>query len=279
MTYKRILVPIDFSDCAYNALEYAMTFAEANEAKLILLHAYHVPIPAAETGVYVDVSATEDYEEDIKEKIRELHEKYPQLAELAEPYKVKVSFASDAILNELNENAYDLVIMGTHGATNTFDELVGSNTLHVVKGSGIPVLAIPYNFKGFKIDRVLFAFDYQHIGTMKMVQPLVDFALNFGAEVHILHVTDKLERLHEGAIAEAKILEQYFKDIPHSYRMLEDEHVESGVLDYIKAHDIDVLAVMPRKHNLFERLFQSSVTRQLVHHSNIPLLSFHQEEE
>ena len=278
MTYKKILVPVDFSDCSYNALEYALNFAESNEAKLVLLHAYHVPIPAAETGVYVDVNITDDFEEDIKKKIQELYQRYPQLEKLSDPYKVKVSFASDAILKEIEEHSYDLVIMGTHGATNTFDELVGSNTLHVVKGSGTPVLAIPYNFKGFKIEEILFAFDYRQIGTMKMVEPLVQFALNFGAQVHILHITDKLEKLHEGAIAEAKTLERYFKDISHTYQMLEGEHIESGVLDYIETHDIDVLAVMPRKHTLFEKLFHSSVTKQLVHHSNIPLLAFHQEE-
>ena len=126
MTYKKILVPVDFSDCSYNALEYALNFAESNEAKLVLLHAYHVPIPAAETGMYVDVNITDDFEDDIKKKIQELYERYPQLEKLSDPYKVKVSFAADAILKEIEEHPYDLVIMGSHGRRGLARFLLGS---------------------------------------------------------------------------------------------------------------------------------------------------------
>ncbi len=276
MTYKKILVPLDFSDCSENALKYAITFAQSLEAKLLLLHAYHIPIPAAETGMFIDANLGDDFVQEANAKMVNLYQKYPVLDQLTDPYKIKVAFASEAILSEATANKVDLIIMGTHGASNAFDELVGSNTMHVVKGSKIPVLAIPNNYSKFKINQVLFAFDYQNIGGKEMIQPLIDFALSFGAKIHILHITDRLDRLDQGAIGEAKMLDKYLKNIPHHYHMLEDEHVEEGIKEYIKDKNIDVLAVMPRKHTFFQRMFQSSVTRQLVHHSSIPLLAFHE---
>ena len=45
---KTILAATDFSDSAQNAVEYAASMAELTEAKLILFHAYHVPIVASE---------------------------------------------------------------------------------------------------------------------------------------------------------------------------------------------------------------------------------------
>ena len=274
MTYKKILIPIDFSECAINALQYGIHFAQSTEAKLVLLHAYHVPMPAAEAGLTIDTTISDDFIEEGKEQMEKLYKQFPELSQLSEPYEIKMSFAADAIVDTAREVHADLIIMGTHGANNAVDELVGSNTLHVVKKCEIPVLAIPANYTGVKINDLLFSYDYLSISNKAVIQPLIDFTLAFGAKLHVMHITDKLDKLHQGAIGEARLLEQYLKGIPHTYKMAEGEHVETGILEYIDSHEIDVLAVMPRKHNLFERLFQSSVTKQLIHHSNIPLFAF-----
>ena len=274
MTYKKILVPMDFSDCAINALKYAMDFAKSTESKLVLLHAYHIPIPAAEAGLTMDANVAEDFIQEGQEKMKKLYQDYPELENLAEPYEITMSFASDAIVNTSREVDANLIIMGTHGANNAIDELMGSNTLHVIKKCNIPVLAVPANVENFKISEILFSYDYQTINTKEIIQPLIDFALAFGAKLHIIHITDKLDKLHQGAIGEARLLEQYLKGIPHHYHMTEGEHIEDSILEYINSHNVDILAVIPRRHNLFERLFQSSVTKQLVHHSNVPLFAF-----
>ena len=274
MSYKKILIPVDFSDCAKNALKYAIQFAKATESKLVLLHAYHIPIPAAEAGITIDANMADDYVNEGQEQMEKLYSEFPDLSELALPHEIKMSFASDAIVNTARELEVDLIIMGTHGASNAIDEMVGSNTLHVVKKCEIPVLAVPINYEGTLVNDILFSYDYQSISSKEVIQPLIDFALAFGAKLHIMHITDKLDKLHQGAIGEARLLEQYLKGITHTYHMSEGEHIETGILEYIDSHDIDILAVMPRKHNMFERLFQSSVTKQLIHHSNVPLFAF-----
>ena len=274
MSYKKVLIPVDFSDCAKNALKYAIQFAKATESKLVLLHAYHIPIPAAEAGITIDANMADDYIDESKEQMEKLYQEFPELTDLALPFEITMSFASDAIVNTANNLEVDLIIMGTHGANNAIDEMVGSNTLHVVKKCEIPVLAIPGNYSHTQVKDILFSYDYQSISSKEVIQPLIDFALSFGAKIHIMHITDKLDKLHEGAIGEARLLEQYLKGITHTYHMSEGEHIETGILEYIDTHDIDILAVMPRKHNMFERLFQSSVTKQLIHHSNVPLFAF-----
>ncbi|GJM29024.1 MAG: universal stress protein [Cyclobacteriaceae bacterium] len=274
MSYKKILVPVDFSDCAVNALKYAISFAKSTEAKLVLLHAYHLPIPVAEAGLNINTNIAEEYISEGTEKMKQLYSRFPELEQLSEPYEIKMSFASDAIVTTAKELKAELIIMGTHGATNVFDELVGSNTLHVIKKSNIPVLAIPINYEQNNVKNILFSYDYQSIKSKQVIQPLIDFALAFAAKVHIMHITDNLAKLHAGAVGEAKLLEGYLKGISHTYHMAEGEHVEGSILEYIKSHPIDIIAVMPRKHTLFERIFQSSVTKQLVHRSNIPLFAF-----
>lgn len=275
MTNNRILVPIDFSDCALNALEYAISFAKTTEAKLVLLYAYHIPVPAAEAAMSINTRLVDDFVKEGDAKMDRLFTRYPELDQLVESKKIIMAFATDAIASEVKDSKVDLIIMGTHGASNAFEELVGSNTLHIIKKSNKPVLAVPNEVNHFNIKEILFSYDYHSIDGKETIQPLIDFALLFGAQIHVLHITDKLDRIHSGAVSEAKLLERYLKDIPHQYHMLAGEHVESAILEYIKNHGIDALAVMPRKHNMFERLFQSSVTKQLAHHSKIPMLAFH----
>jgi nucleotide-binding universal stress UspA family protein len=58
-----------------------------------------------------------------------------------------------ATMNELvNAKMVELVIMGTHGASNFLDNLIGSNTSLFIKDAPCPVLAVPSQayFTGFK---------------------------------------------------------------------------------------------------------------------------------
>ena len=276
--YKKILVPIDFSPCSYNALEYAMWFAQKNHSKIVLLHAYHIPIPVAEMEVYIDVNRVANFEKETQEKIDELVQTYPQLDQLLAEQHTKAAFAIEAINKQVAESDCDFIIMGTHGATNTFDELVGSNTLHTIKQCEVPVLAIPAEYEPAEIQNILFAFDYKPLESREDLLPLIEFTQSNGAQMHVVHITDRLDRLHESEIGEAKILEQHLKGIPHRYHMLEANHIEDGLMEYINTHNIEVIAVMPRKHSVWEKLFKSSISKQLVHHSNIPILAFHHQE-
>ena len=272
--YRKILVPVDFSEYAHNALKVAIAMAKKVDAQLVLLHAFDIPVPSAEMGLVIDTNLAEDFERESEQKMKELYTTYPELGSLVAFHKIKVAFPSDAIMEEIDSGEIDLIIMGTHGAHSAFDELVGSNTLHVIQKSGKPVLAIPGISQMDSVKEILFAFDYQSITNSHMLQPLVDFARSFAAQIHILHITEHIQKLDSDAIQEAKNLEQYLKDIPHHYHMLESKDVESGIEEYLQKHQIDVLAVMPRKHTLWDKIFKSSVTRKLIHHSNVPLLVF-----
>ena len=48
---KTILFPTDYSETAKNALQYALNLAKFSHAKIILLHAYQIPVPTGEVPV------------------------------------------------------------------------------------------------------------------------------------------------------------------------------------------------------------------------------------
>ena len=51
----------------------------------------------------------------------------------------------------------------------------------------------------------------------------------------------------------------------------------SGIEKFIKTqtHEIDILTIFPRKHNIFSQLFINSASKDLAFHFNLPLLVNH----
>ena len=60
---KTIIIPTDFSDCANNASEYAAKLAKSIDAKVLLLHVYHVPLTSA-PDFPVEVKTAEDLQKE-----------------------------------------------------------------------------------------------------------------------------------------------------------------------------------------------------------------------
>ena len=274
--FDKILVPTDFSECAANALRFAVKFAKKANGKIVLLNAYHIPMPIAETTLAIDASLTENYIEETKERMNKLVASMPGLEEVLMDSKMEMAFVQDAIEAAAKKLKVDLIIMGTKGASNPIDTFFGSNTLHTVKKSSCPVLAIPDSAKEMKIDKLLFAYDYDILESQSSIAPVIDFARAFKAEVHILNVSESDEPLDHAKIRGAQILQHYLKNVPHFYHRVVNENVEDGIEEYVNEHEIDVIMVMARKHNFFDRVFHKSVTRELVYKSKMPLLAFHE---
>lgn len=141
LNLKRILVPIDFSDCSRKALQYAIPFAKEHQAALTLL--YVVP-PIYGTGEYDGI----DYAE-LAVSMRVSGEK--QLAKLALD-EVRGEVSTDTVVRvgsptrEIIEMAQsmpaDLIVISTHGRTGLKHVFLGSVTEHVVQRAPCPVFIV-----------------------------------------------------------------------------------------------------------------------------------------
>ncbi len=138
---KKILVPIDFSECSRKALQYAIPLARQFEASLTLLHVVQVNYYAGDFGT-VDVALLEN-------EMRSNGEK--QLAELIErevgaALPCAALVRSGRVVSEIvaiaGEAAIDLIILSTHGHTGLKHVLLGSVAENVVRHAPCPVLIV-----------------------------------------------------------------------------------------------------------------------------------------
>ncbi len=140
MATQHFLVPIDFSEYADHALEYAMTLAGKLDARITLLHVLQsVALGGADMGVTLPYSYLETLEAEIRSTL--------------ESYRTRITAAGlegtavlvhGAPFHEIIEIAkaqqVDLIIMGTHGRTGFGHLFLGSVAEKVVRLAPCPVL-------------------------------------------------------------------------------------------------------------------------------------------
>jgi len=138
---QRILVPLDFSECARKALQYAIPFAEMCEARLLLLHVVQLSYTAGELGppeaLLVDADARDGAEKRLRELAAEAVGK-----RAAWETVVRLGLPADEIVEAANELNADLIIISTHGHTGLKHILLGSVTEAVVRRAPCPVLTV-----------------------------------------------------------------------------------------------------------------------------------------
>jgi len=274
--FKKILIPIDFSDCANNALEWALQIFHQPDVNFVLLHAYHIPVPHVELGsTSIIEPLIEGYEEEIQNKKEALFNKYPELQKKALKFEIVHAFTNDAILSTVDQFAIDLIIMGTHGAKGTLEEFLGTMTSLVIKEVDVPVLAIPRDAKQRNIEKIAFATDLELLEGKEQIAPLMEFIELCRAKTYVIHVKKSESTLDDEKQAVKDILDFYFSDYSHSFIVIEAENEEKAIVEYIKEHDLQLISVMPRKHDFFEKIFKKSFTKQIAFHSTIPLFVFH----
>lgn len=139
MLPQLILVPIDFSANAEQALDYACELAGKLGAKVHLVHAVVSP-PSA-----LQVALTEDIIENIVKEHREALDKLAAAragrASFGAP-TVEVGDPRDTIVATAEALSADLIVMGTHGRRGLSRVMMGSVAEDVIRHAPCPVLAV-----------------------------------------------------------------------------------------------------------------------------------------
>ena len=137
-----ILVPVDFSDQARAVVEWAAHLASEHKSKLVLFHAYHLPVEFQQLeGAYLPP----DFWANVKAEAQESLARYEselQESGCAVESVTREGYAATAIVDEANERGADLIVIGTHGLSGLQHMLLGSVAERVVQKAPCPVLTV-----------------------------------------------------------------------------------------------------------------------------------------
>lgn len=141
---RRILIPIDGSECSLKAAKYATRIAKDENAQLFCIHCI-VSIPY---GYFNPASSTEQYYGDIKEKVESWFDKVRLIAKAEDIIKLTTETFTDShsVINSILDYAIsreiDLIVIGTRGRTGLKRFLMGSVANGVVQHAHCPVLLV-----------------------------------------------------------------------------------------------------------------------------------------
>lgn len=268
---KHIFVPTDFSDCAKNATEYAISFASSFKSDIILYNGYELPY--SETEVLVNV--VDVIKDASKRALGEEFERYNPVAKSKQVNLIaKSQFGAtpNAICNAAFENKADLIIMGTHGASGLTKVLLGSNAAGVSKESKIPVLIIPNNANAKPIKRIVFAYDMQKKDAESVLNPLIELAKNTNAHITILNMNNDVKNLTMDAAVSGVNLHAGLAGLDHVFVFSDNTDIAEGIKDAAYKYGADLVVVISRHHNVFASLFHKSATKQVAYSVDVPML-------
>jgi nucleotide-binding universal stress UspA family protein len=137
---KNILVPIDFSENSYQALEFGFHLASQNKAIIHLLHTIETVASLRKYGLPEDSNECET-EECVKQEFKKFIEKFPKgMVEIVE--SVTTGKPHEEILQYARDHKIDIIVISSHGWTGFTNLITGSVTSKVLKLSEIPVLCL-----------------------------------------------------------------------------------------------------------------------------------------
>jgi nucleotide-binding universal stress UspA family protein len=139
---KTILVPTDFSPCARQAAEEALTLVRGFGGRIVFLHVLDIrniyPAGYGAETVLLPPLTPEDLEPDWQEFLQDLSLGDGLLWEK----QTREGQAAQTIVETADEIAADLVVIGTHGRSGLAHMLLGSVTEQVLRSTACSVLTV-----------------------------------------------------------------------------------------------------------------------------------------
>lgn len=286
---KTILVPTDFSPAADNAARYALSLAEYMQADVKLCSAINERERTRITDQlvwphdeYSSIKETTDQELRVLAKRLSLEQSLKNdqsSVAVFEPnltYCCKAGSVTDAVRELVIDEKMSMVVMGLWGATGINSFFAGSNSREMIDKADFPLLLVPSKTSFNGIKTIAFATDLSE-GDAEVIHSLAGLARKFNAEVLIVHVIDgkihnkEYEKQVTGFLSDISNKVDYPKIY---YRDVKSVDIDKG-LDWVIEHrEIQMIAMVHRKHDLLDRLFKESYTKKLARHVEIPLLVF-----
>jgi len=287
---KRILVPVDYSDCSRFACRYAIKLACKLGAEIKLFHAYYSPAfdlielaGAVQTQSQLREEVTINLEEGEKETIESFMNSLKEYIADCNITTVKMSYdiapgvPEDEIINYCDSYNPELVVMGTKGKGTGVGSIIGSVTASVINKITFPVLAIPekYTFIGEEnVRNVMYVTDFDESDFLTL-KSLINLTDQLNLDIQCVHIGDpnswdkvKMEGL-------MKYFAEVYGKTQVTYSFVSEKNLLADLDQLIRAKSINILSLTAHRQRILDKLFKRNITKKLFYHTGIPLLVFH----
>ena len=270
---KKIMIATDFSQCAGNAMEYALDLATLCNGEVSVIHAIH-PTEGIDNNVYNSLYITEYYEAKKKalEAWIEAYKTEARYSQLTIKTVCEVGFLADMLEAQISAEAPDLLVMGTMGATG-IGTLLGSNASMITSKVRIPTLLIPLGQQFKPKAKFVLASDFSENSLQPMAKFLNDFLeiceITEIDVVSVLEGTDKPSKNDEIELLKPLV------NASARFHYIHDTSPIKAIDNYIEGNEIEILCTVKHHQSFLYRLFFNSRTKALANQALTTILVLH----
>lgn len=274
---KTILFPTDFSENSNHSAQYAAMLAKRFDAKLVLLNVYSVILPVVSESPMIfdkdDIIVRRQNDAELSLQVFTdsliLQSGLPseQIVQL-----VEYGLVTDVIADKANEMNVDLIVMGTHGASNMLDRWFGTNAEKVVESSKCPVWVLPEGTPLTMPKVIMYAADFKE-DEVSATYEILAIAQPMGASCKVIHIHDYFELNADHTVKqEVAELKKEFQNFDVTIKDINREEILKGLETYVRNHKPDVLAMAVYEKSFFNKLFNNSLTEHFIQKAKLPML-------
>ncbi len=271
---KAIVVPTDFSHNALIAARYALQLARQQGYETHFLHSY-LPFNSAFQNPRANQKDESRTKEMAEAAMREFLDEIGNNDGLTTSSSIVQGNLVDALTQFIKDKSAGLVVMGTHGASGTRKDVLGSNTYDVAKSAPVPLIVVPEHITEFRLDNALFFTDYQ-ASDVRTLGAFKDVVSDRQVPCTLVHIVpdSKQDQQQELKLEEWK--QHLQKEV--GYELLRSQIARdkeslgrvNRIIDDLGT-DLSILTLIGGR-GFFEKLFHKSLARQIVLNPRCPVL-------
>ncbi|TYB72556.1 universal stress protein [Bizionia gelidisalsuginis] len=282
---KNILLPTDFSENSWNAINYAIQFFENQKCNFYIVHINDMS-DAMTSGVppYLDKSEREAIQlKQSKHKISTLLERVETLSIDRKNHNfysiLEKNIFVAGIRKIIDQKQIDFIVMGTKGKSGLKKVILGTNTADVLTKVKCNTLVIPENATFTSPKEIALPTDFSLAHNLQILQPIAEILERFNATLRILHISKNKINLNNDQTQNRELLEDYFHHHEHHFHYLTESKVEIGIQNFVESRDINIICMVAKNLNYFQKILLHSKVGSISYHTDIPFFVIHEKKE
>lgn len=278
---KNILIPTDFSDNAWNALVYGISFFKKTHCTFHIVHVNAINTNASgEAAMYVSPEILEStILAESREQLKVLSHRIEQLPLNVKHefhFKAIYGFLTDQLKDLVKKKNIDLIIMGTKGASGLKSVSIGSNTGNVITKVPCTLMAVPEDATYEKIEEIGFPSDLNLAYDVRILDTIKDIILLKKSALRLLYVSSKGEELNANQIKIKNLLLDYYKETKCTFHEVTGKHIDESVQCFTESRNLDMLIMVAKNLNFLERILFRPTVEKISYHTKVPFLVIHE---
>lgn len=273
-----IIIATDFSVTAMHAATYICKLSDQLKPKRILLY-YALENINPDRILITDILApsSETISEERDEAMLELNMIIEMLSSSLNPsIKIEPVCTDHSLLKGINElvihESADLVVMGISGKGNQNKNIIGSNTLKLMRECRAPLLVVPSNGEYSPLTKVMLAWDHKNTKETLPAFEITSIVQQLNAKLFVVNIDTNGFQSAAEIIEEGRDLNNLLKSSHPELHYPKERSVTDGLVDFSIKHDINIMIIVPKKVNFWIDFFSQKSTQKIALRTEIPLL-------